>query len=393
VSDGVSTIWADHARLRCLACGHAQELGESWNGCPACAERLPLVVEYDSVPVDDIRSLAEALLPIRGEHVVDLGQGDTPLVDAGGLLPGLLLKLESQNPTGSHKDRFHTITAGVARALGSPGLVTSSTGNHGASAAACAAAAGLRSLICLHPDGPAELRSRIHAHGGSIALLPEGAATVIARAVDAGWCPSTTADPALTGRSNPYGQEGYKSIAYEIVEALGEAPGAVTVPAAGGDTLYGIWRGFRDLHELLGFAMPTLIACQPEGAASLRPGERPTASAAAATIALSAADLHAGAHAHMVIAGGGIPIEMPEPELRATIGTLARHGHFPEPASALAVAGAVAARRDGLVDDGRPVVAVVTASGQAWTSRLESVWGKPAVHTSVQSVLEAMDLA
>jgi threonine synthase len=44
--------------------------------------------------------------------------------------------------------------------------------------------------------------------------------------------------------SNPWGVEGYKTIASEIAEDLGfTAPDAVVVPSAYSDGLYGIWKG------------------------------------------------------------------------------------------------------------------------------------------------------
>jgi threonine synthase len=99
------------------------------------------------------------LLPVAAARLVSLGQGHTPLVRYGGS-PAAWLKLEGQNPTGSHKDRFHALSIAIARELGYCAVVTSSTGNQGAACAAFAARAGLRCLVMLDPDSPAAPRTQ-----------------------------------------------------------------------------------------------------------------------------------------------------------------------------------------------------------------------------------------
>ena len=51
--------------------------------------------------------------------------------------------------------------------------------------------------------------------------------------------------------SNPYGVEGYKTIAYEIFRTCREKmPDSLVVPTGYGDLLTGIHRGFADLQAL-----------------------------------------------------------------------------------------------------------------------------------------------
>jgi hypothetical protein len=73
-------------------------------------------------------------------------------------------------------------------------------------------------------------------------------------------------DPVVSGRSNPYGVEGYKAIALELAAQLGEIPAAVIVPTASGDTLYGIAKGFAEISELTGEPMPRIVSAQPDQA-------------------------------------------------------------------------------------------------------------------------------
>lgn len=207
----VSHLWTQAVRLRCAICGAQAPPGPSWTGCETC--RGPLVVDYSLVdgPPGD-------LLPVAAARLVPLGQGRTPLVRYAHRR-ATWRKLEGQNPTGSHKDRFHALSIAIARELGYRAVVTASTGNHGAACAAYAARAGLRCLVMLHPDSPAALRSQIRCAGGEIAVVPGHETGLLGDLVDAGWYPSTSADPALAGRANPSGQEAYKAIAHEIVPA------------------------------------------------------------------------------------------------------------------------------------------------------------------------------
>lgn len=75
-----------------------------------------------------------------------------------------------------------------------------------------------------------------------------------------GWYPSVRNHPRPY--ANPFGLEGYKTIAFEIWEQLGgKLPEAVLVPTGGGDSLAGIARGFSALVDLgLARSRPVLVA-------------------------------------------------------------------------------------------------------------------------------------
>src|SRR5579859_2764753 len=91
---------------------------------------------------------------------ITLGEGSTPLIEAPRLaeaigIARLYLKLESQNPTGSFKDRGTATAIAEAVSLGVRQLVEDSSGNAGASAAAYAARAGLRCTVYAPAAAPA----------------------------------------------------------------------------------------------------------------------------------------------------------------------------------------------------------------------------------------------
>ena len=150
--------WTPGLELGCPACGWTTPpAAEAWGSADtATGRRDPLSAGRIVVPAD----------PGGGAH----RPGSLPLAlvadpdrEAG------LLKLESRNPTGSHKDRSHAVVAAIARHAGAPGLVTTSTGNHGVSCAAHAASEGLRCVVCSTAALPRALEAQIVAYGGVVA--------------------------------------------------------------------------------------------------------------------------------------------------------------------------------------------------------------------------------
>src|SRR4051794_7655842 len=102
-----------------------------------------------------------------------MAEGGTALVAApelaawAGLDEELFIKDESRNPTWSHKDRFNLCSISVAVASGAPGVVLASSGNHGASAAAYAARAGLPCIVLVSPETPPAVQSFVQAYGAA----------------------------------------------------------------------------------------------------------------------------------------------------------------------------------------------------------------------------------
>jgi threonine synthase len=215
------------------------------------------------------------LLPLAPTDApVSLGEGRTPLIGLDRLGPRLglnrlLLKDEARNPTWSYKDRLAAVAVTKAVVSGASTVVVSSTGNHGAAVAAYAAAAGLRCVVLTLSSVPRQMSILMQAYGATVVAYEsiQDRWSVMKAAVDAfGWTPiSGMVSPPIG--SNPFGIEGYKTIAYELWRELGEVPGVVVAPAAYGDGLAGLRRGFADLVSLdLATRMPRLVAVDPFGA-------------------------------------------------------------------------------------------------------------------------------
>ncbi|WP_210201594.1 pyridoxal-phosphate dependent enzyme [Bosea sp. CS1GBMeth4] len=293
-----------------------------------------------------------------------LGEGATPLVPLPDLaselqLGGLSAKLEWCNPTGSHKDRMSAQL--IARALdrGAARMVAASSGNGGLSVAAYAARAGLAAEIAVTDALPRVYRSAITAHGASLVSVADSMARWqhLAKRVEEGAFAATNYKLPAIG-TNPFGIEGYKTIAAEL--ASGTMPDLVVVPCSRGDLLSGIRLGFEEIGEHL----PMLVAAEPFprlgrvlAGADYREqfaGETAQASIAGSTVTWQAVE------ALRASAGRAVPVA--DEAARAAQRRLAACGLWAELSAASALA-ALAALAQGGAMAGRHAVIVLTGSG------------------------------
>ena len=385
--------------LRCRDCGAHYGWGRYPQGCPACAERggfgiLEVMYPYDgqikgrledALAHPERRSLwrFEALLPLpEGAQPITLGEGGTPLVAAPWLrdfagLDNVYLKNETANPTWCSKDRVNTVNVTMGRALGARGIVASTTGNHGASMVAYCARAGIPAVAVCSIHSDIIHRAMIAALGGT-AIVSERREEIVKHLVrDLGWFPATSM--ADTDGPNPYGVEGCKTISYEIYETLHTVPDAVLVPAASGDLLYGIYKGFRELAELgLTTRVPRIIGCQASGAAPLAQAWREQADevpvlASPSTVAISIGDATSGKPAlEAVRASGGDVITISDDEILSAQRALASNGLLFETASCSSIAALKAAAAHGVLRANETIACLLTGAAVKWSAQFIS---------------------
>jgi threonine synthase len=380
--------------LACRACGQPAT-PDDIGPCPTCAEaggigvrevRYAAVHNRDATASAPVAGAAgiwrwQALLPLPDDaRPLSLGEGSTPLLTAERSLAGtdranVYLKYEGVNPTHAFKDRFQAVSITAASALGYSEVVCSSTGNHGVAAAAYAARAGLRCAVLLHEESPQPHSAAIRLLGGvPMAVPPAERAPLLRRLVASGWYPSTGFWPLPV--SNPYGGEGYKTIAYELAEQLGPervASANVFVPVGGGDCIYGLYKGWSELVELGVLArIPRIFACQPEGAAPLAEAERSGSAHVAElatvrpSLALSIRESMTGDHGLEALRNsGGHALSLSDASIVDAQDRLARDGLTVDPASAASLAGALSLPPGQLAPDAL-VVCLLTASGARW---------------------------
>ncbi len=276
--------------LRCLTCGRNYPVAPMQEGCPDCiaAGRPAILNAVYGLGVEEAGALRKAerfwdhhrLLPVpEPASVVTLGEGNTPLL----ALPQaaeetgadqVWVKYEAVNPTHSWKDRTNAIAVAMAKHFGFSKVMCASTGNHGVSLAAYAARAGLRCLVILPAAAPPAAAQELGFFGATRVAVEGNVLPLMHELLrEHGWYVSQRNSPGTWGRpfGNPYGTDGYKTMAYEIFHQLGErVPDLVFVPVGGGDGAWGLYKGFVELTNLnLASKVPQIVACQSAAGASL----------------------------------------------------------------------------------------------------------------------------
>ena len=380
--------------LRCVDCDHQVDLGGYFFGCPECGAALE--VTYDlaavaaAVSLDDWNSRQDPsiwryreLLPVADESsVISLGEGRPPLLlapESGeNPLTRMWLQNETSNPTFSFKDRFHSVSTSMARELRYNRIACSTTGNHGMSAAAYAANAGMSCVVFVDPRAPVVQREWMQLFGATVIVEMNRQAPLENFVRNHGWYPATymTPNPVAT----PYGVEGYKTMAYDAVLILGRPPDHFIVPIAAGDGLFGPWKAFEEMARL-GWtdSVPKVHGVQPIGANAIVRAFRAHSDTVPIldepeTIALSIGDATGGAMTLKAIReSGGVAVDVSDEDIVAATRYAARLGLSPEPSSAASIAGAWALASRGTIRSNETVVCVLTGAGPKWpetTSRL-----------------------
>lgn len=313
-----------------------------------------------------IREYLEWLPFKEGDPIVTLGEGGTPLVAADAISQrvgaDVYLKVEGANPTGSFKDRGMTTAITHALMQGSTTVICASTGNTSASAAAYAARAGLVCVVIL-PKGKIAAGKMAQAivHGARL-LQVDGNfddCLTIVRTL------SEDYPVELVNSLNPYRLQGQKTAAFEICDALGDAPDIHVLPVGNAGNISAYWMGYKEYAEK-GPAThrPRVWGVQAEGAAPFVKGEpikNPETVATAIRIGNPASwDLAVAARDE---SGGWIRAVSDREILDAQALIAAEVGVFVEPASAASVAGLLAAAALGEVPAGARIVCTVTGNG------------------------------
>lgn len=306
------------------------------------------------LPVDDSTS------------VVTLNEGNTPLIKADNLAKKIgvdaeiYLKFEGCNPTGSFKDRGMTMAVTKAKESGSGAIICASTGNTSASAAAYGAKAGLKTYVLI-PDGYIALGklSQAMMYGADIIAIQGNfdKALEMVREI------SDKYPITLVNSVNPYRIEGQKTGAFEICEALGQAPDYHFIPVGNAGNITAYWKGYKEWHKLGKIKeLPKMMGFEAEGAAAIVKGERimnPETVATAIRIGNPASWKFAEAARDE--SNGMINYVTDEEILKAYKLIASCEGVLAEPASAASVAGLIKVKDT--VKSGSKIVCILTGNG------------------------------
>jgi len=306
-------------------------------------------------------------LPV-GPHTpaITLHEGNTPLVPAPSLSArtgcDVYLKVEGANPTGSFKDRGMTVAVSRAVEDGAKAVICASTGNTSASAAAYAARAGITCAV-LVPQSKIALGKLAQAlvHGARLLQVSGNFDDCLALATKL----SLDYPVALVNSVNVDRLHGQKTAAFEIVEALGDAPDIHCLPVGNAGNIAAYWMGYQEDHAAGNATKtPKMYGFQAAGAAPIVSGQvvpEPSTIATAIRIGNPASWTKA---VDARDASGGLISAVTDREILSAYRLLARTvGVFVELGSAASIAGLLQCSDLGLLPPGGTVVCTVTGHG------------------------------
>ena len=266
-------------------------LESALNGTQLPADKLqtlhegrPLWVRYDlpaiasAVSKDDIARRPPTmwryreLLPVGNDiEEVSLGEGMTPLIPCQRIgeqlgLPNLIVKDESQLPTGSFKSRGLAMAITMANHFGVTRVAIPTAGNAGGAAAAYAARAGIEACVFMPEDTPIVNQYETAMSGGRTFLV-DGLIHDCGRLVREGQERLGWHD--LSTLKEPYRIEGKKTMGLELAEQFRwQLPDVILYPTGGGTGLIGMWKAFHELRELGWLEtdkLPRMVSVQSDG--------------------------------------------------------------------------------------------------------------------------------
>lgn len=299
--------------------------------------------------------------------LLTLGEGDTPLVRSPRLerelnIGELYFKLEGCNPSGSFKDRGMVMAVAKALEADYQAVACASTGNTSASATAYAAAAGIESIIII-PKGKIALGKLAQAivYGARIVMVDGNFDDALRLVREM----TQTRRVALVNSVNPNRIEGQKTAAFEICDALGQAPDRLILPVGNAGNITAYWQGFKEYFEAgITTSTPKMTGFQAAGAAPIVMGHAiPDPETIATAIRIGNPASWQQAEAARDESGGLIDMVTDNEILTAYHLMAEKGGIFGEPASAAPLAGLIKLKSQGQDFSNERIVCIVTGSG------------------------------
>ncbi|MBT5953818.1 threonine synthase [bacterium] len=337
-------------------------------------------------------------LPVTDETpIVSLNEGNTPLIPLlhlpkrFGIEAKWYVKYEGLNPTGSFKDRGMAMAITKAKEKGAKIVMCASTGNTSAAAAAYATRAGMACCVII-PEGKIALGKLAQAmmHGATVLQIKGNFDDALNTVVEI-----TKKYPVeLVNSINPYRIEGQKTGAFEIIDALGDAPDFHSIPVGNAGNITAYWKGYNEFFDLKrATKRPQMLGFQAAGSAPIvlgHPVKEPETIATAIRIGNPASWKQAEAARDE---SGGIIEAVTDEEITEAQQLLAGlEGVFCEPASAASIAGIIKKSSTMSFGKDKTIVSVLTGNGLKDPNRAIEISPKPiGVDNNLTSILKHLE--
>jgi len=373
-----------HDQVTCWACGTAGPLSDGTRcdcGEPRWFVTDPSGFEWPADGVCGMWAFAD-LLPVAEPAGVGQCAGGTPLARVPTLdgFAGcrVFVKDETENPTGSFKDRGSAVAVSWAAAADRAWVGTVSHGNMARSVAAHATGHGLDCLVLVPTDIPAERLVHVARYDPTVVRVSGDYSRLYFDALDVG--PDLGVE--FVNSDTPLRVAGQKTAALEVLAAFApEVPDALVLPTSSGGLASACWKALREVHATgLVESVPRLYlvqsaACDPIAAAYRAGTDRVSRVESGETVAYSIANADPPSGNRALAAAretGGAVISVPDDEILTAQRRFADAGGFcVEPASAAALAGLRRLTADGEIATDEQ--AVVVATGTGFTERAAPV--------------------
>jgi threonine synthase len=340
-------------------------------------EGTDLLTRNDVVKAESSLWRYQKALPIKlNETVSRFGEGLTPLVPVKIEDRTMHIKLDSIMPSGSFKDRGASILINSLAKMGVSEIVDDSSGNAAASAATYCAAAGMRCIIFVPAHAALGKQVQIAAHGAQINKISGTRDDVTVAAIEAG-----KKSFYASHNWHPLFVEGVKTLAYEIWEQLGwKAPDNIVLPAGGGSSVLGVYKGFSELVEAGEIeSMPRIYAVQAANCSPIHCAlQGLKAGAWSATMAEGVALANPVKLQQIVAAlhdSAGSSVAVPEEEIMPMLRHMALMGYYMEPTSAMTFAGVSRLTEQGHLKEHETTVVLVSGHGLKATDKIGAAIG------------------
>jgi threonine synthase len=253
------------------------------------------------------------------------------------------------------------------------GVFVASSGNAAAAVSAYAARAGIPCLVLIREDSTPSKLGQVAMYGANLLRVRDifGSKESVERALDLtqkalpDWL-----DLFIWAPYNPLLVDGLKIVAYEIATES-EVPDFIFVPTAGGDLLYGIYKGFKELKESGAIdRIPGMVVVQGENSSptvtALEKGmDRVPEIGKAETVAGALRVNFGTEHAlEAVRKSNGFGVALSDEDILKAQREIARlDGIFTEVSSATALAGIAKSIGEGKLQKDQKALAILTGFG------------------------------
>lgn len=370
----------DDPMLKCTNCKkeYSEELPKQRCSCGEPLQ-LPKQTGKPTKETNTWKKYQEFYKPKINLHE-SLGEGQTPLKKSKKLSNksriNIYLKNETINPTWSFKDRGTFIAIQKAKRLGYDSIGTVSTGNMAASVAAYGAHNNLKTTILVPEKIPKQKLKTIKIYNPQIIKVKGNYGKLYQKSLEI----QNKKDIYFINSDNPYRVEGYKTIAYEIINQTEETPDYISIPTSSGGLFRGIIKGLEELKDSnIIEKIPKPIAAQTKGCAPIHQAHQNnetkiTKTEKQETIAKAIANPNPPSGNEVLRKlkqHKGQTKQINNQKIQTTQKELAKEGIFAQPASTTGIAATKKLKQKNKIKEQTDIISIITGAGLKYMKNIK----------------------